>query len=140
MKISDINELAAFSAGACQLAELSKSALIELHRDLFDSVGDTGRTSKDGYVAAIETGATYEMQRNGAGRIAQTVPMPPVVNVAPVTQAAPTDAAAMLAQAIAMISAQTVPQSAPLDESRVVELIQQNSRPQVQRIVVTEKC
>lgn len=139
MKISDINELAAFAAGACTLEALSKSALIELHRDLFGSVGDTGRTSKEDYAAAIASNATPDMQRNGAGRIAQTVPAVAQAAPAPVASHAPTDAAAMLAQAIAMISAQTVPQAAPLDELRVLELIAQHARPQVQRIVVTEQ-
>lgn len=141
MRISDINELAAYAAGACALDDLSKSALIELHRHLFGSVGDTGRTPKEAYAAKIEAEGA-DMARLAAGELAQTVPAVSTPAAQP-AQAAPAaaggDAAALLAQAVQMIAQATTPKAAPLDESRVLELIKQHARPQVQRIVVTEQ-
>lgn len=140
MRISDINELAAYAAGACALDDLSKSALIELHRHLFGSVGDTGRTPKEAYAAKIEAEGA-DMARLAAGELAQTVPAvsTPAAQPAQAAPAAGGDAAALLAQAVQMIAQATTPKAAPLDESRVLELIKQHARPQVQRIVVTEQ-
>jgi len=65
-----IPQLRDFALGNRPLDTLSKDSFIELHREIFGSVGDTARTSRSDYLRRLQ-GANADAVRNAADRLAK---------------------------------------------------------------------